>query len=160
MPGADVRAIPLYILEPIELERIQTPIPEILFVAGFNHPPNIDGAIWFVTGILPLIREQVGDRSGPDKLDSAISAFQFIGSTSQGRVESVHSQASALLARAAQYLSEWFEYVQTPLMGLIVQLYEKTSSTETCQLPKPWLENKLVSSLNSRTATRLQIVPS
>ena len=29
---------------------------DILFVAGFAHPPNIDAAIWFVNDILPLLR--------------------------------------------------------------------------------------------------------
>lgn len=29
---------------------------DILFVAGFGHPPNIDAAVWFVQEILPLIR--------------------------------------------------------------------------------------------------------
>ena len=29
---------------------------DILFVAGFAHPPNVDAAIWFVREILPLIR--------------------------------------------------------------------------------------------------------
>jgi GT2 family glycosyltransferase/SAM-dependent methyltransferase len=28
----------------------------ILFVAGFGHPPNIDGAVWFSKEVLPLIR--------------------------------------------------------------------------------------------------------
>lgn len=28
---------------------------DILFVAGFGHPPNVDGAKWFVNEILPLI---------------------------------------------------------------------------------------------------------
>jgi GT2 family glycosyltransferase len=34
---------------------------EILFVAGFGHPPNQDAAIWFVTEILPSIRAVVPD---------------------------------------------------------------------------------------------------
>ena len=29
---------------------------DIVFVAGFGHPPNIDGAIWFAKEILPRIR--------------------------------------------------------------------------------------------------------
>jgi len=29
----------------------------ILFVGGFGHPPNIDGALWFVREVLPVIRE-------------------------------------------------------------------------------------------------------
>ncbi len=32
---------------------------EIIFVAGFGHPPNEDAAVWFVTEILPLIRAEL-----------------------------------------------------------------------------------------------------
>jgi len=31
---------------------------DILFVAGFAHPPNVDAACWFVNDIFPLIRQQ------------------------------------------------------------------------------------------------------
>jgi O-antigen biosynthesis protein len=29
---------------------------DLMFVGGFQHPPNIDAAIWFVEAILPLVR--------------------------------------------------------------------------------------------------------
>ena len=32
---------------------------EILFVAGFGHPPNVDAAVWLVEKILKSIRERV-----------------------------------------------------------------------------------------------------
>ena len=32
---------------------------DILFVAGFGHPPNEDGAVWFVEHIFPEIRRKV-----------------------------------------------------------------------------------------------------
>jgi GT2 family glycosyltransferase len=34
---------------------------DILFVAGFAHPPNVDAAIWFVKEILPLVRARRPD---------------------------------------------------------------------------------------------------
>jgi O-antigen biosynthesis protein len=34
---------------------------EILFVAGFAHPPNVDAALWFVREILPWIRARRPD---------------------------------------------------------------------------------------------------
>jgi GT2 family glycosyltransferase len=58
-PDADVRTLPLYVLEPIDLLRTETATPELLFVAGFNHPPNIDAAIWLVEAILPSLRVKV-----------------------------------------------------------------------------------------------------
>jgi GT2 family glycosyltransferase len=56
-PNAPVRAIPLYVVE-------ETPLPGyaagersgMLFVGGFNHPPNADGVCWFVEQVLPLVR--------------------------------------------------------------------------------------------------------
>ncbi len=55
-PNLDARAIPLYILPEVE------PLPyafdgtsDILFVGGFNHPPNVDGICWFVEEVLPLV---------------------------------------------------------------------------------------------------------
>lgn len=35
--------------------------PEILFVAGFAHAPNVDAALWFVNEVLPLIRARRPD---------------------------------------------------------------------------------------------------
>jgi glycosyltransferase involved in cell wall biosynthesis len=58
-PDADVRTLPLYVLEPIDLLRTETATPELLFVAGFNHPPNIDAAVWLVESILPSLRVKV-----------------------------------------------------------------------------------------------------
>jgi len=60
VPEADIRAIPLYILEDKALDRRLSEIPQLLFVAGFNHPPNIDAACWFVAEVLPLLEDAVG----------------------------------------------------------------------------------------------------
>jgi GT2 family glycosyltransferase/SAM-dependent methyltransferase/glycosyltransferase involved in cell wall biosynthesis len=40
-----------------------TPAPgrDLLFVAGFGHPPNLDAAVWLVREIMPLIRASVAD---------------------------------------------------------------------------------------------------
>ncbi len=32
---------------------------EIIFVAGFGHPPNVDAAQWLVAEVLPLVRDRV-----------------------------------------------------------------------------------------------------
>jgi GT2 family glycosyltransferase len=55
-PDLDARAIPLYILPeadypPYDFDRTA----DILFVGGFNHPPNVDGVCWFVEEVLPLV---------------------------------------------------------------------------------------------------------
>jgi len=58
-PDLDVRAIPLYVLDggagtPYDFESSS----DIMFVGGFNHPPNVDGICWFVETVLPLVREK------------------------------------------------------------------------------------------------------
>lgn len=34
---------------------------DIMFVGGYQHPPNVDAAIWFTNDILPLIRAELPD---------------------------------------------------------------------------------------------------
>lgn len=55
-PHLKVRSIPLYILpdsEPASYDMRER--QDILFVGGFNHPPNVDGIVWFVEEVLPLV---------------------------------------------------------------------------------------------------------
>jgi len=33
----------------------------LVFVGGFNHPPNVDAMTWFVSAVLPLVRERAPD---------------------------------------------------------------------------------------------------
>ena len=102
LPEADVRAIPLYILEPKPVERIPTEHPELLFVAGFNHPPNIDAAVWFVSEILPLIQEQIPDvhlhiaGSNPSKavVELACDSVTVHGYVSDERLLELYGRAS------------------------------------------------------------------
>ena len=58
-PDAHVKAIPLFILEDLKLARVTTETPSFIFVAGFNHPPNVDAAQWLVKEILPLVLSAV-----------------------------------------------------------------------------------------------------
>jgi GT2 family glycosyltransferase len=57
---------------------------EILFVAGFGHPPNVDAAVWLASDIMKLIWEQV-----PDATLSLVGAnpTQVVRSLASARVE-------------------------------------------------------------------------
>jgi GT2 family glycosyltransferase len=58
VPGLDVRAIPLYALPDVSIEPFDIDnCSDILFVGGFNHPPNVDAVCWFVEEVLPLANE-------------------------------------------------------------------------------------------------------
>ncbi len=52
---------------------------DILFVGGYQHPPNIDAARWFVDSIWPLIRQEIPDMR-----------FHLIGSKAPEKVRSLH----------------------------------------------------------------------
>lgn len=60
--GGDAQAvtIPLYGYPPLPDDVSQTLATrqDILFVAGFAHPPNVDAALWLVRDILPRVRER------------------------------------------------------------------------------------------------------
>jgi len=61
-PGTDVSAIPLYVLDDREQPTYcWKDRRDIIFVAGFNHPPNVDGLCWFVDDVLPLVVEVFPD---------------------------------------------------------------------------------------------------
>jgi GT2 family glycosyltransferase len=58
-PEAAIAAVTPYAFDRFGPERPPPPDPEIIFVGGFGHPPNEDGALWFTRTILPLIRATV-----------------------------------------------------------------------------------------------------
>ena len=61
LPQATARTVPLYFFEGAEFEATQVGrnSTDILFVAGFGHPPNVDAAKWLVADIFPRIKMQV-----------------------------------------------------------------------------------------------------
>ena len=60
VPDAKVRIVPVV----HDLEEDVVP-PEIrsgvLFVGSFEHPPNVDAALWLVKGVMPAVWRQLGD---------------------------------------------------------------------------------------------------
>jgi glycosyltransferase involved in cell wall biosynthesis len=49
------------IVIPVRRRRKRARAREVIFVGGFNHPPNTDGLLWFVNEIWPRVRETVPD---------------------------------------------------------------------------------------------------
>lgn len=58
-PDRDVRPVVPYCFDRFAKLREPPAGLEIIFVAGFGHPPNEDAACWFASAVLPLVREQV-----------------------------------------------------------------------------------------------------
>ena len=62
-PLVTARTVPLYFFD--DPFGVDCPGPvgrdDILFVAGFAHPPNVDAATWLVRDIMPLVRRRLGN---------------------------------------------------------------------------------------------------
>lgn len=62
VPDRPIRAIPLFILDRVEpASHVIAERHGLLFVGGFHHAPNVDGALWFCGNVLPLVREHLPD---------------------------------------------------------------------------------------------------
>lgn len=58
VPGTVSRAIQAYCFDDFGASEASLPSrSDLLFVAGFGHPPNEDAAVWLVKSILPLVRQ-------------------------------------------------------------------------------------------------------
>ncbi|MDR3529664.1 MAG: glycosyltransferase [Rhodopila sp.] len=58
-PDAKIGSVVPYCFDWFTPPRAATPAREIIFVAGFGHPPNEDAALWLADEILPLIRAEI-----------------------------------------------------------------------------------------------------
>jgi glycosyltransferase involved in cell wall biosynthesis len=58
-PDCRIRSVVPYCFEHFAEPRAAPARPEIIFIAGFGHPPNEDAACWLVTEVLPLVRAEV-----------------------------------------------------------------------------------------------------
>jgi glycosyltransferase involved in cell wall biosynthesis len=66
VPDKAVRLFSIYVYPEREIAEARarvgdepSQIPTVLFVAGFRHRPNVDGALWFVREILPLVQTRI-----------------------------------------------------------------------------------------------------
>ncbi|MFM0029584.1 glycosyltransferase [Paraburkholderia madseniana] len=61
-PSVRARTLPGYFFDASPDSQNKVPLSNrsnILFVAGFGHPPNVDAATWLVSSILPLIQAEL-----------------------------------------------------------------------------------------------------
>jgi GT2 family glycosyltransferase len=62
-PDSAAFAVPAYGFDRFAHREHATPGAKVIFVAGFAHPPNVDGAIWLVKEIWPLVLRERPDAS-------------------------------------------------------------------------------------------------
>jgi GT2 family glycosyltransferase len=60
VPGVQAHTLPLYSFD--EAPQVERPgqRKDLLFVAGFGHPPNVDAAKWLVQALMPLVWQEMG----------------------------------------------------------------------------------------------------
>jgi GT2 family glycosyltransferase len=85
-PDARMGTIIPYCFDDFAAPRAAAPGQEIVFVAGFGHPPNEDAALWFVSTILPRIRAAVPG-----------AHLSIVGSNPTDRVRALASDDVAVL---------------------------------------------------------------
>ena len=61
LPNATARTVPLYYYETEETytDHDVRRKEDLLFVAGFGHPPNVDAAKWLVNEIFPIVKTEI-----------------------------------------------------------------------------------------------------
>ncbi len=80
----DCRVLPLNIFPDIPTRNFSKDSTGLLFVGGFRHTPNVDGMLWFVNEIMPLIKKRRKDLkltvigSNPPKEIQALSSTDII----------------------------------------------------------------------------------
>jgi GT2 family glycosyltransferase len=89
-PNVAAHALVPYCFETFGVERLPPAGREILFVAGFAHPPNEDAACWFVANVLPLVRARVAD-----------AALSIVGSHPTARVRALAGEAVRVMANVS-----------------------------------------------------------
>src|SRR5690606_5292804 len=56
VPGVRAHTMPLYYFDDAPAVPAPRERAGLLFVAGFDRPPNVDAACWLVREVLPLVR--------------------------------------------------------------------------------------------------------
>ena len=86
-PDSKIRSVVPYCFDQFGMPRPAPKGEEIIFVAGFGHPPNEDAALWLVHEILPLIR-----------LRAPGAHLSIIGSNPTPRVRALAADGIAVFA--------------------------------------------------------------
>ncbi|MNC18278.1 hypothetical protein D3C75_661750 [compost metagenome] len=100
LPGIRVVAVPLLFGGFPYPSGLQAPLPErsvITFIGGFNHSPNVDGILWFVREIWPLICQEL-----PDAL------FVIMGSNPPPQILELNGNGIWVAGNVPDDVLEWF----------------------------------------------------
>ena len=107
-PSATVRAVLPYCFERFGSMRSPPAGQQILFVAGFGHPPNEEAVCWFASAILPLIRARVPD-----------ATLAIVGCNPTDRVRALGGEAVLVRVNVSDAeLASWYEAARVAAVPL------------------------------------------
>jgi GT2 family glycosyltransferase len=106
-PAIDAHVVPLLAFDRFGTPRAraQRERARLLFVAGFGHPPNRDGALWLMREVLPILRRRgvafelnVVGSNAPDELQPFLSPdIQMLGHISDAELEELYRSSDLSL---------------------------------------------------------------
>lgn len=102
VPGVEAHTMPLYFFDRVPPARGPQDRRGILFVAGFDRPPNVHAARWFVRDILPRVRTGgaaavpvwlVGSNPSPEVLQLAGDGVEVTGYVTDEQLRAFYERA-------------------------------------------------------------------
>lgn len=107
-PHALVHAVPPYGFQDFGQVRPPPTTQDVVFVAGFGHPPNEEAACWFVADILPLIRAHL-----------PTVRLHVVGSNPTDQVRALAGDDVAIHANVTdQELATWYQQARVAVVPL------------------------------------------
>ncbi len=105
-PELDVAQIPVYILDQSFTTSHSNETSNIMFVGGFNHPPNVDGVLWFMKEVWPQVLEKlpeikcyiIGSRPPAEILDLASDNVIVTGFISDDQLSAYYREIKMTIA--------------------------------------------------------------
>ncbi len=107
-PTVRVRSVQPYCFDSFAATRLPPAALQLLFVAGFAHPPNVEAAAWLVNTILPLIRTRVPD-----------VRLAIVGSNPSAKVRALASESVEIAANVSDAeLAAWYGRARVSVVPL------------------------------------------
>jgi GT2 family glycosyltransferase len=107
-PSVTARCLQPYCFASFAAPRPPPAAPQLLFVAGFAHPPNAEAAAWLVQSVLPLIRTRVPD-----------VRLAIVGSNPSAKVRALAGEAVQIAANVSDAeLAAWYGRARVAVIPL------------------------------------------
>lgn len=105
-PGVEALVLTPYAFDAFQARPAPPPDHNLLFIGGFAHSPNEDAVIWFVTEILPIVRnvvpnarlKVVGSAASPSIRALPLDDVDLVGQISDEELATAYNTARVVVA--------------------------------------------------------------